>query len=168
MTSSHRIVPPRRIPALLLAATVALACAPKNPPILASLCSGGSATAHISATIDTVRPPAGPELVAAKGSRFDLRFTFAAPSAGASATDCAGTKGTAIFSGTLPDRIRTATSSAGTASWRIDGDTVLLDLNPGTRDNNVFVVLPLHGGRGHWGLSTFAGEVAGGATAFLP
>ena len=168
MTIFRRISPLPSVAALILAATVALACAPKKALTLASLCAGSSVTTRVSATIDTLRPPAGPELAAAKGSRFELRFTFAGPEAPASATDCSGTSGTAIFSGTLPERIRTATSSAGTASWRIDGDTVLLDLNPGTRDNNLFVVLPLHGGRGHWGLSTFAGEVAGGATAFLP
>ena len=44
--------------------------------------------------------------------------------------------------------------------WRVEGDTVFLDLNPKSRDNNLMMVLPIHGGRGHWGLSTFAGEVA--------
>lgn len=158
----------RRARALLLGAVVAVACARKPAPTLAPLCSGGTPTAHIAATIDTTRPPAGPELAAAKGSRFELRFTFAAPSTRATGGGCTGTAGTATFTGTLPDGIRTATSPAGSASWRVEGDTVLLDLNPGARDNNVFVVLPLHGGRGHWGLSTFAGEVAAGATAFLP
>lgn len=158
----------RRGPALLLGAVVALACAPKPAPTLAPLCSGGTAAAHVAATIDTTRPPAGPDLTAAKGSRFVLLFTFAAPSTRATGTACTGTAGAATFTGAVPDRIRTATSPAGSASWRIEGDTVLLDLNPGARDNNVFVVLPLHGGGGHWRLSTFAGEVAGGGIAFLP
>ena len=83
------------------------------------------------------------------------------------ASNCTGTHGTAAFSGTLPDRIRLATASSGQATWRIEGDTVLLDLNPGTRDNNVFVVLPLDGSKGHWGLSTFPGEVAGGTTTAI-
>ena len=156
-----------RIPALLLGAAAALGCARKPVPTLAPLCSGATATAHVAATIDTIRPPAGPELAAAKGSRFELRFTFAAAKAGAAAAGCPGTAGTAAFTGSLPVPIRTATAAAGMASWRIETDSVLLDLNPGARDNNVFVVLPLHGGRGHWGLSTFAGEVAGGATAFI-
>ena len=168
MTLSPRRRLLRHAPALLFGAAAALACAPKPRPTLAPLCAGSTATAHVAATVDTTRPPAGPELAAAKGSRFELRFTFAAPSARGTGTGCIGTAGTAAFTGTLPDRIRTATSPAGQATWRIEGDTVLLDLNPGARDNNVFVVLPLHGGRGHWGLSTFAGEVAAGATSFLP
>ena len=165
--SSHRRLRSRAA-LLLAAAALSFACAPKQPPTLAALCSGGTATAHIAATIDTTRPPAGPELAAAKGSRFELTFTFAPPSARGADPSCTGTTGPATFSGTLPDRLRTATSSTGQATWRIDGETVLLDLNPGTRDNNVFVALPLNGGRGHWGLSTFAGEVAAGGTTVLP
>lgn len=168
MTISPFVRLSRLAPAVLLAAAVALACAPKPAPTLAPLCSAGTGAAHVAATIDTTRPPAGPELTAAKGSRFELRITFAAASTRPTGTGCTGTAGTAAFTGSLPDRIRTATSPAGGATWRIEGDTVVLDLNPGARDNNVFVVLPLNGGRGHWGLSTFAGEVAGGGTAFLP
>lgn len=168
MTISAHARLSRRASALLLSAAVALACTPKRAPTLAPLCSGSAAAAHVAATIDTTRPPAGPELAAARGTRFEIHFTFAAPSTRATATGCTGTAGTAAFTGTLPDRIRTATSATGQATWRIDGETVLLDLNPGTRDNNVFVALPLNGGRGHWGLSTFAGEVAAGGTAFLP
>ena len=170
MINFPRVAPTmlRRSSALLLSFAVALACAPKKAPTLAPLCARSTVTTRISATIDSVRPPAGPELAAARGTHFELRLTFAPPAERASATECAGTTGTAILGGNLPDRIRTATSPSGTASWRIDGDTVLVDLNPGTRDNNLLVVLPLHGGRGHWGLSTFAGEVAGGATAFVP
>ena len=168
MTNSANRRRPARAAALLVGAVLSLACATKQPPTLAALCSGGTATAHIAATIDTTRPPAGAELVAAKGTRFELTFTFAAPSSRGADSSCTGTTGPATFSGTLPDRIRTATSAAGQATWRIDGETVLLDLNPGTRDNNVFVALPLNGGRGHWGLSTFAGEVVAGGTTFLP
>ena len=168
MTNSANLRRASRGCTLLVVAALSFACAPKQPPTLAALCSGSTATAHVAATIDTTRPPAGAELVAAKGTRFELTFTFAAPSTQGANSDCTGTTGTATFSGTLPDRIRTAASAAGQATWRIDSETVLLDLNPGTRDNNVFVALPLNGGRGHWGLSTFAGEVAAGATAFLP
>ena len=168
MTTFRRIPPRPNARIILLAAAAALACTPKKAPTLEPLCAARTVTTRISASIDTVRPPAGPELTAARGTRFELRLTFAPPTARASAAECSGTSGNALFAGTLPDRIRTATSSANTASWRVDGDTILVDLNPGTRDNNVFVVLPLRGGRGHWGLSTFAGEVAGGATAFIP
>jgi hypothetical protein len=76
--------------------------------------------------------------------------------------------GSASFSRDIPAAIRAATSAASVASWRVEGDTVLLDLNPHVRDSNVFVTLPLVGGRGHWGLSTFAGEVAGGHTEPAP
>ena len=151
---------------LVLGASLALACARKPAPTLAKLCFGGAARAHVSATIDTTRPPAGPELAAATGSRFELRFAFKAVEPRGVESSCDGSTGTATFTGSLPDRIRTATSAAGQATWRIDGDTMLLDLNPGVRDNNVLVALPLNGGRGHWGLSTFAGEVAAGRTAF--
>ena len=173
MTNSPPSRPAAQHAALVLAAAVAIACAPQKPPTLTSLCFGGTATARVAATVDTTRPPASPELTAAKGSRFELTIAFPAVEFTAleprgAESSCNGSTGTATFKGSLPDRIRTATSAAGHATWRIDGDTVLLDLNPGTRDNNVFVALPLNGGRGHWGLSTFAGEVAAGATAFLP
>jgi hypothetical protein len=154
--------------ARLVAIALSLACAPRQVPTLAPLCSGSPANAHLAATIDTIRPTAGAELTAAKGSRFELTIVFAAPTTRADGSSCTGTTGTATFTGTLPERLRTATAPAGRASWRIDGDTVLLDLNPGTRDNNVFVSLPLTGGRGHWGLSTFAGEVGAGEMTFLP
>jgi len=152
-----------------VAAALALACTPKLAPSLAGLCAATPATAHVSATIDSVRPTAGAALVAAKGSHFEMTFEFPAGATVTSgdAANCTGAHGTAAFSGTLPDRIRLATASSGQATWRIEGDTVLLDLNPGTRDNNVFVVLPLDGSKGHWGLSTFAGEVAGGNTTAI-
>ena len=72
--------------------------------------------------------------------------------------------GTATFKGDVPLQLRSATSGDNTATWRIEGDTVILDLNPKTRDNNLMLVLPVAGGRGRWGLSTFAGEVARGTT----
>jgi hypothetical protein len=162
MTISLAIRPSTRVSAVLFGTALALACAPKKAPTLAALCAGSATTAHITATIDTTRPPAGPELAAARGTRFELDFAFTAAAAPPSEAGCTGTTGTATFTGTLPDRIRGATSASGRATWRIEGDTVLLDLNPGTRDNNIFLVLPLQSGRGHWGLSTFAGEVAGG------
>ena len=168
MTISLATRPFWRLSVLVFGTALALACAPKKPLTLAALCAGTPATAHVAATIDTTRPPAGPELTAARGTRFELTLTFEAASTRGAESHCSGTAGTATFSGTFPDRIRGATSANGRASWRVEGDTVLLDLNPGMRDNNVFVSLPLNGGHGHWGLSTFAGEVAGGGTAFLP
>src|SRR5690348_16003272 len=131
MTNSSRFPTPSRRALLLAAAAVSLACAPKRTPSLAALCSGGAATAHVSATIDTTRPPAGPELSAAKGTRFELTLSFAPQESRGAGSACTGATGTATFTGTLPARIRSATSAAGQASWRIDGETVFLDLNPG-------------------------------------
>lgn len=163
MTISLAVRPSRRVAGLLFGTALALACGPKKAPTLAALCAGSATAAHVTATIDTTRPPAGPELAALRGSRFEVDIAFSAAASPATDAGCTGTTGTATFTGTLPDRIRGATSASGSATWRIEGDTVLLDLNPGTRDNNVFLVLPLRGRRGHWGLSTFAGEVAGGS-----
>ena len=157
--------------ALPAAVAAAVACAARQEPSLASLCSGSSATATVEATIDTTRPPAGAALTAAKGERFTMHFTFT-PAGGDAALvpagDCTGRTGTATTAADLPAMIRNASSSSRHATWRIEDDTILLDLNPGTRDNNIFVAIPLHGGRGHWGLSTIAGEVASGATTTLP
>jgi hypothetical protein len=169
-----RIRLPRIVLGMLIAAIVgAAACARATPPTLDALCAGGSADAHIAATVDRVTGPGGPELSALRGTRFVVRISLFPPapadsSPAANPTGCAGASGAATFAGDLPARIRIATSAASAATWRIAGDTVLLDLNPRTRDNNVFVVLPLDGGRGHWGLSTFAGEVAGGRTEPVP
>jgi hypothetical protein len=123
--------------------------------------------------VDHVRGTAGPALAGLEGTRFELRFDFAVPTAlsdtsPASKQGCDGAVGSASFSRDIPAAIRAATSAASVASWRVEGDTVLLDLNPHVRDSNVFVTLPLVGGRGHWGLSTFAGEVAGGHTEPAP
>jgi hypothetical protein len=154
---------------LLVTAAFTAACAAKKPPTLSALCTGRGATARVAAAIDTVRSLAGPALVTMKGSRFEMRFDFAprADSANRGARDCNESHGTAAFTGTIPERVRLAAAADGEATWRVAGDSVLLDLNPGTRDNNVFVVLPLDGGRGHWGLSTFTGEVAGGTTTAI-
>jgi hypothetical protein len=145
-----------------------LAC--RAPETLAAVCAGREATQRVDATIDTVMPPAGPALGALRGRSFSIRLTFIpGPATGAAAgtggaSGCDGKMGTASFEGDIPEPLRNATEPGGTATWRVEGDTVLLDLNPKTRDNNVMMVLPLAGGRGHWGLSTFAGEVARGRT----
>ncbi|MFL5561291.1 MAG: hypothetical protein ACJ79K_07455 [Gemmatimonadaceae bacterium] len=159
--------------ALTAVAVASAACARARPATLNGLCNGAPGDAHIAAWVDRVTGPGGPALSALRGTRFVLRISlFAVAEAGTSPTaghaGCSGTSGAATFSGDIPDRLRTATSAASAATWRIEGDTVLLDLNPRVRDNNVFVVLPLDGTRGHWGLSTFAGEVAGGRTEPIP
>jgi len=166
----------RRLPPALASAAASLivgSCAPRNPPRLADLCGGANAEARVVAVVDQVRGPGGPALAGLEGTRFELRFEFSPPTAVADANatagkDCDGATGSASFTRDIPAAIRAATSSASVASWRIQGDTVLLDLNPRVRDSNVFFSLPLDGGRGHWGLSTFAGEVAGGHTEPAP
>lgn len=160
-----------RLP-LTAALVLALACPARHPASLTDLCAGIPATVTVDATIDSVRPPAGPALTGAKGQHFTMRFTFAAPggpnSPAATAGSCDGQIGSAAVDADLPAPLRNAASASHQASWRIDGETMMLDLNPGTRDNNIFVALPVRGGDGHWGLSTFAGEVASGPTRVVP
>ena len=159
--------------ALAVMAISAGACGRARTVTLNGLCNGAPAEANIAATVDRVSGPGGPALSELRGTRFTLRISlFAAADTAISPAGggggCAASSGLATFAGDLPDRIRTATSASSAATWRIERDTVLLDLNPRARDNNVFVVLPLAGTRGHWGLSTFAGEVAGGHTEPVP
>ena len=132
---------------------------------LSAICEGREASRRLASTIDSVMAPGGAELAALRGRTFTLDVALQpAPSTGpaAGAGGCDGRMGDAHFSGELPEPLRGATSAAGRATWRAQGDSVLLDLNPSARDNNLVLVLPLRGGSGHWGLSTFAGEVAGG------
>jgi hypothetical protein len=162
----------RRLVAALALGLGTASCARKTPATLAAVCAGGRGAAHVVATVDFVRGPGGPALASLKGSEFELTLAFARGDPrradDGSARDCAGTRGSATFSGALPEAIGHAASAQGETSWRVQDDSVLLDLNPRVRDSNVFLTLPLHGGRGHWGLSTFAGEVAGGATRSAP
>ena len=138
---------------------------------LAPLCAGRETTQRVDVTIDTVMPAAGQALGVLKGRSFAIQLTFApGPATGAAAgtggaSGCEGKMGTAKFSGDVPEPLRTATDPGGSGAWRIEGDMVFLDLNPKSRDNNLVMVLPLAGGAGHWGLSTFAGEVTRGRTA---
>ena len=156
------------IPAVALA--LASACSrPGDSPDLAPLCAGREVTHRVDATIDTVLPHGGDALAAAKGRHIAIRLTFhpaaaTGPAAGGGASGCDGRMGNATFKGDVPEPLRNATERGGAATWRVEGDTVILDLNPQTRDNNLMMVLPIGGGRGHWGLSTFAGEAARGAT----
>lgn len=132
---------------------------------LSAICDGREASRRLQSTIDSVMAPGGAELAALRGRTFTLDVALQpAPSTGpaAGAGGCDGRMGDAHFSGELPDPLRGATNAQGRATWRTQGDSVLLDLNPGTRDNNLVLVLPLGGGSGHWALSTFAGEVARG------
>ena len=154
----------------LLLTPLAFACR-RDTETLAPLCAGRETTHRIDVTIDTVMPAAGAALSALKGRTFAIQLSFIpGPATGAAAgtggaSGCEGKMGTATFSGDVPEPLRTATDPGGSATWRIEGDMVFLDLNPKSRDNNVMMVLPLAGGAGHWGLSTFAGEVARGGTA---
>ena len=137
---------------------------------IAALCDGRSASAVAISLVDTVLPGAGEALAVIKNRSFETRLTFqpgatsgaAAGSGGRSG--CEGRMGSATFEGEIPEPLRGAASS-GSATWRVEGDSIWLDLNPGVRDNNIFMVLPLRGGKGHWSLSTFAGDVVRGATS---
>ena len=163
-TSSPRRLAPIGAAGLAFVA-LAATCARRNDPTLTGLCEGRAATQRIDASIDTVLPHGGAALAAMKGRHFALRLDFSPPPAtgpAAGTSECQGAMGEARFSGELPEPLRSAASRDSTAAWRIEGDTVLVDLNPKTRDNNVVMSLPMRGGRGHWALSTFAGEAARG------
>ena len=134
-------------------------------PGLSAICEGREASRRLPSTIDSVIAPGGAELAALRGRTFTIDVSLRpAPATGPAAggAGCGGRMGEAHFSGELPEPLRGATSADGRATWRTEGDSVLLDLNPGSRDNNLVLVLPLGPGSGHWGLSTFAGEVARG------
>ena len=143
---------------------------PGDSRVLTPLCAGQEVTQRVDATVDTVLPNGGTGLATARGRHFAIRLSFqpspaTGPAAGTGGPNaCDGRMGSATFKGDVPEQLRSATSSDNAATWRIEGDTVILDLNPKTRDNNLMLVLPLAGGKGHWGLSTFAGEVARGVT----
>ena len=146
-------------------ASLAASCGTRTDATLTGLCEGREATHRVEAVVDTVLPFGGPALADLRGQRFTLRFTFAPPAPtgpAAGTAECQGAMGTARFGGDLPEKLRGATAQDSTAGWRIEGDTILVDLNPHARDNNLVMSLPLAGGRGHWALSTFAGEVARG------
>ena len=166
---SLRII--RRLALPVAALLLPAACTKPGDSIdLTGLCGGQQAVQRVDATIDSVMPPGGDALRSLRGRGFAIRLTFIpGPATGAAAgtggaTGCDGRMGTATFKGDVPEPLRNATERGGSATWRVEGDTVILDLNPKTRDNNLMMVLPIHGGHGHWGLSTFAGEVARGVT----
>ena len=148
----------------------AVACR-SEPETLAPLCAGRETTQRVDVTIDTVMPPADQALSVLKGRTFAVELTFVpGPATGAAAgtggaSGCDGKMGAGRFSGDVPDPLRNATDQGGSFTWRVESNVVFVDLNPRTRDNNVVMSLPLAGGEGQWGLSTFAGEVARGRTA---
>lgn len=149
--------------------SLAASCRGRNDPSLTGLCEGRVATRRVESTVDTILPYAGTGLAGLKGKHFSLRLEFSLPPTtgpAAGTSECQGAMGEARFSGDLPAQLRTAAAENGVAGWRIEGDTILVGLNPRARDNNLVISLPLAGGRGHWSLGTFAGEVArGSATA---
>ncbi len=165
----RRFSPICRGAAIIGAVLWSAACSPKSEPLVTRLCGNRAATAAVDLSVDSVLPAAGPALAEARGTGFRLVITFAAPvPVTTAAADCSARTGTATFAGEIPPALRNAGSATREASWRIDRDSVLLNLNPRARDNNLFVVLPLSGRRGHWGLSTFVGQVASGSADFAP
>ncbi|HEX2781058.1 MAG TPA: hypothetical protein VHM30_16280 [Gemmatimonadaceae bacterium] len=169
MPSSLRRAPRGLAPfAAAAVAFVALAatCGPRNDATLTGLCEGRNAEQRVDATVDTVLPYGGPALAAVKGRHFALHIAFSPPpltGPAAGTAECQGAMGEAHFSGDIPLPLRGGAAQDNTAGWRIEGDTILVDLNPKARDSNLVMSLPLRGGRGHWALSTFAGETVRGA-----
>ena len=162
-----RVAAPAAGMALVALATSAASCNRSGEGTLTGLCDGHATVLRVDASVDSVLPYAGPALAGLGRRHFALRMTFSPPAATgptAGTAECNGAMGDASFTGDLPEPIRGGASSTGTAGWRIDGDTIILDLNPRARDNNLVMSLPTRGGRGHWALSTFAGEAVRGET----
>jgi hypothetical protein len=146
-----------------VAVAIALACArrpPATPPDLAELCAGRNVDLRgVTLVVDSVRPAAGAALRSLVGTTSRLDLAFRAPAAGG---DCAGKGGRVGFEGELPPELATGTAGDRVALWRVQNETVVVDMAPRARDNNVTLSLPLRGGDGRWSYSTIVGPVASG------
>jgi hypothetical protein len=141
-------------------ALLPLACAHRTSSRLADLCEGGDVATRVVLVIDSVAAVGGADLARLRGDRFDVLvnlFNQLEP------RGCADRSGEAsIDVGDLPDELGSAASKSGSAHWRVDSLSVVVELNPGVRDNNLTFSLPLDGSDGHWTLSRFPGVVAEG------
>jgi hypothetical protein len=148
-----------RIALVVVVALLAGACR-RQPATaaLGALCRGVDVESSVRLVVDSVPPVTGPASGVA-GQAFDLALAFRP---GEDRPECNGRTGRVAFEGELPEPFTSATAGDDVGLWRIVGDTVAIDLNPNARDNNLTLVLPLSGGTGRWGLSTFVGEVAAG------
>ncbi|HET7586147.1 MAG TPA: hypothetical protein VFK13_14640 [Gemmatimonadaceae bacterium] len=136
------------------------ACATSGTSRVSGVCERSTVVQHVVLVVDSVSPRAGPELVPLQGDRVNLTLTLLPDRD--PLHHCPDVSGPAAWSGELPDVLRTGAGDSAQAAWRIEGDAVAMNLNPGVFDNNLLITLPLSGEVGHWGLSTFVGEVVGG------
>jgi hypothetical protein len=132
---------------------------PPATPALGALCRGADVETPVRLVVDSTRPAAGAAVSELARQSYDVDLAFRA---GEQRAECSGRTGRVAFEGKLPSALATAVSPDHVGLWRIAGDSVALDLNPNARDNNLTLVLPLSGGPGRWGWSTFAGEVVRG------
>jgi hypothetical protein len=109
--------------------------------------------------VDNVRPTAGAAAADLAGKSYDVTLAFRA---GEPRDECSERTGRVAFEGQIPDALSGALSGDRVGLWRITGDSVAIDLNPSARDNNLTLLLPMSGGSGRWGWSTFAGEALSG------
>lgn len=157
----------RAFPLLLvvLAATVG-ACGGDELPLV-PVCQGRPATVEVRATIDTVLRFGSETLRAEQGGSFEVKLELrpapaTGPAAGTGATPCDGKLGEGRFSGDIPDPVRVAVDRGGKLTWRIEGEIMIVDMNPDARDNNLVLILHTDGAEGQLGMSGFAGETARG------
>ncbi len=154
--------------ALALAALAA--CAVPHTSSLSSLCSDESVVQHVVLVVDSVAPPGGLNVQELRGRRIALTLTLLSDVEQPSPfrSPCPDATGRATWVGAIPGALRTGVGDSTRAAWRIQGDKVRIDLNPGVADNNLEILLPIEGDGGRWGLSTLAGEVASGRVLLDP
>ena len=159
---------PRRALSLLLLPLAASlgACGGDELPLV-PVCHGRPTTVEVRATIDTVLRFGSETLRAEQGGGFEIKLDLKpAPATGAAAgtglTPCDGKLGEGRFSGDLPDPVRVAVDRRGRLTWRIEGEIMIVDMNPDARDNNLVLILHTDGAEGQLGMSGFAGETARG------
>ena len=146
--------------------SVLAACGGDELPLV-PVCQGRPATVEVRATIDTVLRHGSETLRAEQGSSFDVELELkpapaTGPAAGTGLTPCDGKLGDGRFKGDLPDPVRTAVDRQGRLTWRIEGEIMIVDMNPDARDNNLVLILHTDGAEGQLGMSGFAGETARG------
>lgn len=149
-----------RAPLVATLALLLVACVHHTSSRLTDLCEGGNVAVPVVLVIDSVATVAGHELARLRGERFDIVVNLFNRLEPARCPDRSGEASVSIDD--LPDELAGAASKSGTARWRIDGLTVVVELNPGVYDNNLSFSLPLDGSDGHWTLSRFPGVIASG------
>ena len=162
---SHRATPLWQLPLVLV--SVLAACGGDELPLI-PVCQGRAASVEVRATIDTVLRFGSETLRAEQGTSFDVELELkpapaTGPAAGSGINPCDGKLGEGRFNGEdLPDPVRTAVDRRGRLTWRIEGEIMIVDMNPDARDNNLVLILHTDGAEGQLGMSGFAGETARG------